>query len=377
VTQASDPDRPTASATPVLDWLLFLATHWRLLTATVIISGAAGLGLTYLMTPVYTARASLLPPQQQNAAAVALGALGSLSGLSGGALGLKTPSDQYVSLMLSTRVANNIVDAFDLQRVYDAPTRTDARKTLEDNSRIGTSRKDTLITIEVDDPSAERAAAIANRYIDELRTLSGQLALTEAQQRRAFFGRELQVTKERLSAAQSALEGSGFNAGALRAEPKSAAEAYARLKAEVRQTEVQLHAVRRNLTDDTPEVQRQIALLTALRGQLGALERAVPPDDGADYISRYREYKYQEALFEIFSRQYETARLDESREGTLIQVVDAATAPERRARPKRKLIAMLSATGALAIMLLVLSARFAWLETLRDPSVARRIGRPS
>ena len=49
------------------------------------------------------------------------------------------------------------------------------------------------------------------------------------------------------------------------------------------------------------------------------------PVSGPDYLTKYREFKYQETLFELFARQYEIARVDESREGALIQVVDPAT----------------------------------------------------
>jgi uncharacterized protein involved in exopolysaccharide biosynthesis len=247
---------------------------------------------------------------------------------------------------------------------------------LESNTHIGTTRKDSLITIEVEDTDPVRAAAIANRYVSELRALSSQLTLTEAQRRREFFERELLATKQRLATAQAALQGSGFDAGTLRAEPKSAAEGYARLKAELTQAEIQLQALRQSLTDSMPEVQRQITVVGSLRAQLGRLEEAQPAGQGADYIGRYREYKYQEALFEIFSRQYETARLDESREGALIQVVDAATPPEMRSRPKRKVIVLVSAVSALALLLMGLSIRHAWTQAMRDPAAARRIGPP-
>jgi uncharacterized protein involved in exopolysaccharide biosynthesis len=62
----------------------------------------------------------------------------------------------------------------------------------------------------------------------------------------------------------------------------------------------------------------------------------------------------------LFARQYELARVDESREGALIQVVDLATAPERRSRPRRMVTAALAAIGtgvALTLFLLMPTAR--------------------
>lgn len=367
---------PTNDApTPLWDWLLLIVRYRWLLLAGFIVGGVAGYGLSLTVGPTFTARATLLPPQQQGSIAGAMAALGNLSALAGGAVGLKSPADQHIALMQSVRVADRLVDAFDLMRVYQIPTRLDARRTLERNTRIATARKDTLITIEVDDADPARAAAMANRYVEELRSFSAQLALSEAQQRRTFFERELQATKKSLTEAQVALQASGFNAGALRAEPKAAAEAYGKLRADITQAEVQLQALRRNFTDEVPEVQRQLALVAAMRGQLARLEepRRGQEPGSADYIGRLREYKYQEAMFEIFSRQYEMARLDEAREGTLIQVIDVATPPERRAHPRRRVYAGVGALLALIVILLGITIRHAWQAGLRDPVLAPKL----
>ena len=93
--------------------------------------------------------------------------------------------------------------------------------------------------------------------------------------------------------------------------------------------------MRGSLSDDTPEVRQQQATLAALRSQLARLEQATQVTGAPDYVSKYREFKYQETLFDLFARQYELARVDESREGALIQVVDIATPPERKSKPKR------------------------------------------
>ena len=300
--------------------------------------------------------------------------LGGLSGLAGNALGVRNPADQYIALMQSTKVANRIIDAFDLLKAYELPTRTGARRMLEMSTRIGTGRKDSMIKIEVDDVDPVRAAAIANRYVEELQRLSAELALTEAQQRRIFFERELKTTKDRLTTAQQALQTSGFNAGALRAEPKAAAEAYGRLKAEIAQAEVMLGTLRQTFADGMPEIQRQNALLSALRTQLARLEVTRPAEGDADYIGRFREYKYQETLFEIFARQYETARLDESRESALIQPVDRATPPEQRERPKRVLSGLLVGASAFVMLLVALTLRHVWLIAIARPAFAAKIG---
>jgi len=333
-----------------------LTKKWRLLLGGSLVAGAVALGFSYLIAPTYTARTLFLPPQPpQGAAASALASLSALSNLAGGAGGVKTAADQYVSLMQSANVQDRLIDRFKLMAEYEAKYRFQARKTLSDNVRITLGKKDGLITLEADAHSPQLAADLANAHVTELRRLTGELTLTEAQQRRAFFEAELKRTREQLTQAQTQLQRSGFDPGALKTEPKAAAETYARVRAEATTAEVRLQTLRRTLADGAPEIQQQQALLAALRDQLARLEAATKPrSDDADYVGRYREYKYQEALFELFSRQYEAARLDESREGALIQVIDVASVPEYKSKPRRASIAV-GATLIAALVLAVLT----------------------
>jgi uncharacterized protein involved in exopolysaccharide biosynthesis len=243
--------------------------------------------------------------------------------------------------MQSRSIGNRMIDRFDLMAVYEEKYRQDALKQLSESSRFFIGKKDGLVRVEVDDTNPKRAAEMANAYLEELKQLSSGLALTEAQQRRSFFEGQLEQTRERLGKAQRQLESSGISQGALRAEPKAAAESYAKARAELTAAEIRLQALLRSMTESTPEVQSALAVVASLRQQLAKVEStAQASGQDADYINRYREFKYQEALFEVFSRQYEMARADEARDGGLFQVIDAAAIPERKSGPKRSLIAL-------------------------------------
>jgi uncharacterized protein involved in exopolysaccharide biosynthesis len=327
----------------VSEFVAIIRPHFRKIAALAVVGGAIAYGISHLIAPTFTARTVIVSPQQQqNAAAAALASLGNLAGLAGGSSAIKSPADQYISIMQSVTVGNRIIDRFKLMDLYAAKFRVDALNGLSNNVRISTGKKDNLITIDVDDQDPARAAQIANAYVEELRWVTNNLALTEAQQRRAFFQQQLRETKDALQAAQLAVQKTGFTAGALKSEPKAAAEAYARTKADIAAAEVRLGVLRKSLADSAPEVQQQITLLSGLRAQLAASERPLDTGSSQDYVSAYREFKYQEALFEIYAKQLELAKMDEAREGTLIQVLDAATPPERKSKPRRAAIAVTS-----------------------------------
>ncbi len=340
-----------------------LAGHWKLLLIGPLLVAAAAYGLTYAITPTFAAKTVFLPPQQQQSSAIsAISQLGALSGLAGASLGVKSPADQYVALLQSTTVADRLIDEFKLQQVYDVEYRFKAREALADNVRIVLGKKDGLITVEVEDESAQRAADMANRYVDELRLLTNRLALTEAQQRRVFFEKQLVQSRDDLAKAQDALQASGFSAGALRADARASAEGYARLRAEATAAEVRLQTLRRNLADAAPEVQQTMSALSALRAQLAKFEAATDLNGSPDYVSKFREFKYQETLFELMARQYELARVDESREGALIQVVDVAKPAERKAKPKRMFITAAALMASLILLAGFVLTRQAWRQ---------------
>ena len=320
--------------------------RWRRLLLAGCIGGLLGYGGSFLLTPIYVGVTTFLPPQQQQSgAAAALASLGTLANLAGGAAGVRSPAEQFVSLMQSTTVADRVIEKFKLKQVYDLKFQDATRLKLAKATQITIGKKDGIIAVAVYDASPQRAADMANQYVTELQRLTGLLALSEAQQRRVFFEAQLQQTKGKLAAAQTALQESGFTAGALNVEPRAAADAYARLRAQLTTEQIRLETMRTSLANSTPQVRQQQAAVDALAAQIAKLERSenAGKTGAPDYIGKYREFKYQETLFDLMARQYEVARVDESREGALIQIVDHAEPAEHREFPRRSRIALASA----------------------------------
>lgn len=364
----------------LLDVLVLLLENLRLIVFTALAAGLIAYGVAFLLPPTYTAQLTLLPPQpQQSGVNSALASVGALTGLVGrGALpAIKEPMDQYVALLQSNAVADRIIEKFNLFAVYKAKLRIDVRTTLAGSVRINAGKKTGLITIEVDDRDPERAAAMANNYVDALRHLTNSMEMTEAQKRRRFFEAEMTKAKANLTQAQIALESSGFSQGALNTDPSKAAAIYAQLKTAETTAEVRLGALRQRLSEATPEVQQAESELSQLRLQLQKAQRTFDSNGtrNSDYVTRYREFKHQETLLEMFTRQYELARIEESHEGTLIQVIDPATTPERRSAPKRlKIAASTTVIAGLMLSLLVL-VRHGLKAAGKSPHTAGKLSR--
>ena len=358
----------------LLDLLLVVVDNLRLLVIGPLLIGLGALGVSFTMTPIYTAKTQFLPPQQQQSSAASmLASLGALGGLAGAATGLKSPADQYIAFMKSVSVQDALIERFKLVEKYEAKLKTDARMALTGSVRIA-SGKDGLISVEVDDKDPKFAAYLANAHVEELRNLLARLAVTEAQQRRMFFEKQLQITKENLTKAEFALKSSGISRSVLKTSPASAVESVARLKAAISVQEVKLGSMRNYLTETSPDFKQALSELGSLIAQLSKAEKDEPVSNNAsDYVTRYREFKYQETMFELFAKQFELAKVDESREGAVIQVLDIAEPPERKAKPNKALIATIATLASGFALLLLVFVRSVLKNVSQDEETKYRM----
>lgn len=358
----------------LLDLLQVVVDNLRLLVLGPIMCGLVALGIGFVIPPTFTAKTQFLPPQQQQSSAASmLASLGALGGLAGAATGLKNPADQYVAFLKSVSLQDILVERFKLMDRYEAKIKTDARLALTGNVRIA-SGKEGLISIEVDDKDPKFAADLANAHVEELRNLLGRLAVTEAQQRRMFFEKQLSQTKDNLAKADLALKSSGINSSFLKSSPASAVEAVARLQAGISVQEVKLGTMRNYLTESSPDFKQALSELASIKAQLAKAEKEEPASRGAsDYAARYREFKYQETMFELFAKHFELARVDESREGAVIQVLDLAEPPERKVKPKKAMIAIIAAFASGFALLLFVFVRSALKNASQDKETKLKV----
>lgn len=340
--------------------------------------------VSMIIPPVYEANTKLLPPQQsQSGAAALLSQIGGMAGAVVGGAGLKNPSEVYVGMLKSRTIADNLIRRFDLKKAYDTESEERARKKLAENTVIA-STKDGLITIEVEDENKPRVAKLANAYVEELLKLTKVLAVTEAAQRRLFFERQLEMSKNNLANAEVALKRALDSHGVVSVDSESRAlvETTGRLRAQISAKEIELNSMSAFVTTNNPAYRRAQEELNSLRAELARLENGRPAtgneplttdkQSGLDNIKILRDVKYYQMLYELLAKQYEAARLDEAKDSSVIQVLDPAVEPERRSKPKRSI--MVVVTGVCAFMIAALLALFSEFKAaiMREPASAAK-----
>ena len=352
----------TETETSVLDVLALLASQRRFILRAVVGAALLSTAVAFLLPIRYEANIVMLPPQQNTSLGSAIGQLGSagslgslapLASLASNSLGIKNPADMYVSLLTSRTVEDALIQRFNLMGEYREKRLSDARKVLENRTTATAGTKDGLIRISVEDHDPRRAAELANGYVEEFRKLSASLAITEAARRRLFFEQQLQQAKDELGTAEEALRATQQSTGVLQidSQARSLIESAAILRGQVVAKQVQIQSMRSFAAEENPRLVLAKQELAALQTQLDKLagshqdagsdimlSKGRVTGSGIEYLRRYRDLKYHETVFELLAKQFEIAKLDEAREGSIVQVVDTAIAPDKRSSPHRLLI---------------------------------------
>jgi tyrosine-protein kinase Etk/Wzc len=334
--------------------LAIVVAQYRLIILTTTLCAAlGGLLLALILPNHYTAVTSILPPQQgsSSSGSAIMSQLSSLSSLAGVSSGgpLKNPNDMQVALMRSRTVEDAVIDRFKLGQLYKTKRPSETRKKVEKLVDIDSGTKDGIIRISVTDTDSNRAADIANGYVEEFQRFSARLAVTEASQRRLFFENQLAQAKEALADAEEDLKKTEQETGVIQvdAQMRTAIESVAQLRAQIAAKQVQIRGLRSFGTEQNPEVaqaEQQLSQLEAEQNKLGVssdgtsdgllIQKSAMQEAGLKYVRKLREVRYRQTIFDLLARQYEAAKVDEARQGATVQVVDKAIPPDQKSSPK-------------------------------------------
>lgn len=333
---------------------------------------AAGIGavlsasLAFLLPNRYQSAVALMPPDQNSGTAAMLGALttktgGSLGALAGSMLNLSSSAEVVVGILHSRSVEDEIIDKFDLRKVYWRKRYVDTRRILEKRSDISEDRKSGIITITITDNDRLRASQIAQSYVDALNRRVAVLTTTAAHRERVFLEARLGDVKQELDS--SSMQLSQFSSKNrtmdLQTQGHAMLEAGANLQGQLIAAEADLRSLQQLYTPDNPRVRSATARVNDLRAHLNGLIGAEPnsgrsgspPDSeelspsitelpllGNTYTDMYRRTRILEATYEALSQEYEVAKVEEAKEIPSIKVLDAPVIPEKSpGRPERSL----------------------------------------
>jgi capsule polysaccharide export protein KpsE/RkpR len=352
--------------------------------------------IAFLIPKQYEATTRLMPPDSQSSGlAMAAAAMAGGSGGGGGGLGaiasdvlgLKSSSDSFVGILTSRTVQDDLIGRFDLKKLYHASNMEDARKALSAKTGISVDRKSQIISITVTDHKPERAAAMAQAYVDELNRLVAELSTSAARRERLFLEDRLSgVNKDLQDAERDFSQFASRNTAIdIKEQGKAMVEAAANLQGQLIAAESQYQALREIYTENNPRARSVKARIDELQRQLdkigGKGENADSSSNdsmypsirklpllGVTWADLYRRAKIQEVVLETLTKEYEMAKVQEAKEIPTVKVLDVATIPDKKSFPPHLLIIFVGTMIAtIAVIVWILSSAI-WNSTdPRDP----------
>lgn len=343
----------------ILDYLEAIVRQWKMIFGVLILSATLSVIISLSLPNVYTSTALILPPQQDSGLMTTLlGNGGGIGGMAADLLGKGSPVDMYIGILNSENMRDMIIDRFKLMKVYDEKYRIDTYKALNKNVEISAGKKDGIIHISVNDEDPNRAAAMANAYVEELGSLLVKISSNSAEQNRSYLEKRLDKSKSDLEKAENELKmfQSKYKVFDIAEQSKGTIKTVAEFEGQLAAEEIKMAGIKSAFTDSSQEVKNQQIVINKIRSQIAKFEGNRPngsipsvgsvPDLAQQHLRLMREFKIQETLFEILTKQHELSKLNEAKDTTGIQVVQIARVPDKKSKPRRGLIVAMSTVVA-------------------------------
>jgi uncharacterized protein involved in exopolysaccharide biosynthesis len=406
-----------------LAWLLWgsrrLLWHFTLcglLLATII---------AFLLPKQYVSTVRLMPPERDAGGSLAMLAAMGGAGTSGGAggggglgqvasdlLGTKSEGALYTVVLESRTIADDIIERFDLRKVYGVRYWEDARKILASHTEIAEDRKSGVIVVKVTDRDPRRAAQIAQAYVEELNHLIATVSTSAARRERIFIEQRLKSARQDLDVAAKAFSefASQNTAINIPEQGKAMVEAAAILQGQMIAAQSEAQGLSQIYTDSNvrlrsararvAEIQRQLVKIAGDNASFGSpgsapaansasASKTLDSNDiypsirelpllGVRWADLYLQNKIQEKVYELLTSQYELSKIEEAKQIPSVQAYDPADIPEKKSWPPRLLIMVTGAIISFCIGLAWIVGRKTWRDvSSQDPrkELAYHVGR--
>lgn len=349
----------------------------RFIFLTSVLVATASVVISLMLPNWYRASSRLLLPQGSGGG-LASAMLGNISSAAASLLGGGGGDYvRYIAILRSNRVLEAAVDTFDLVVAYELEEeefpRESAVSALADNVDVAIDDEYEFLAVSVLDQNPNRAAAITNFLVRALERVEAELSTRTAGQYREYVENRYDESHRTRNIVLDSLESFQNRYGVISLEAQT--EAYfsqmAELNGLVVQAEIQHVTLRSQFGENNPQVQSAKRVLDAaedvFRKSLEGNMRVFPVSEAEtpamirSYMSLVMEQTIQEKILEFVAPMLEQARFQEQKQIEALQVVDPATAPIKKYKPRRAII-VIAATLSSFILAVVFALTMNWWQ---------------
>ena len=308
---------------------------------------------------IYRAECRVIPPGAGTGGGL-LSQFGAIAGLVGGVSGKATSGGMAIGILKGDTVVDAIIDKFNLMEEMKQEIRLTARTAVLNNLETKEDTASGIVSIAWLDEDPQRAADIANAFVDQLQAKLHDIAFNQAQETRMFFEDQLVQAQQELSEAETALMKYQQSSGVLALESQTASmlASIASLRNQIAAKNVEISSLSSYTRKDNPRLRLAQSQLEAMTKELKRLEEEQKrsdrqirqnrttsgdllaslgsvPELSVEYQRYVRALRIATAKYESMLRQYENARLSEASDLSTLQIVDRATPPDWKYKPQR------------------------------------------
>ena len=271
----------------------------------------------------------------------------------------------YIVILQSRTVLDSIINLFELNKEYAIPKSEmiDLRKAVQANIEVD-YEKEGNYTITVWDMDKNRAADIANTYVNIANGLAMDIFREDTRLSKEYFEDRLRIVDSSLSAIGNKM--SKFSSSTLMFSPEDQAKAMstslAEIKAEQAKYDIFYEYYRKNFGETDPlastfkklsnEMDSKIKEIQTKPGFIGNFSLAEATGTGVDYMRYYTDFETMTKVKAFLLPMIEKIKSDEIKSVQNLIVVDQAIPADKKDKPKRSLIIAGGAVGSLVIAIL-------------------------
>jgi uncharacterized protein involved in exopolysaccharide biosynthesis len=269
----------------------------------------------------YVGRAQIVP---QDGSSIGLSSLvnslgsqyQSFAALLGGG---KQPIDLYLAAARSDEVTGAVIDRLHLADRYGGPraARLALGRRVDVHSLTGG-----ILEVTARDHDPDRALALTRAYVTAITARLNTLSADRVTRKRAVVTRRFADAGARVSAAEAALDvfRRGHNLAAPEAQLGAELSLRAQLQAQLQARQVELGMLEHFQSGENPQIQATQAQISGLRAQIAS---SATPATGATgpnvaglsdvtnrYLDLYRDYRFAQALYEVYARASEEVEVE-------------------------------------------------------------------
>jgi uncharacterized protein involved in exopolysaccharide biosynthesis len=328
--------------------------------------------LTYaLLSPKwYRATASVLPAEKTDflSAFSGLSALAKTFSPSKGlaALAGNTEFDKYIAILKSATLTSDVITKYKLRESYELEDVEYEKvvKSYYSNLEIEVQDEGNL-TISFLDKNPQKAAKIVNYMVGRLNEISTALSVSNAKANREFIEKRYLQNVEDIHELEKNMQlfQEKYGVIAVPEQIESTIKSMSEIFSEQAQKEIAFNVFKRTYGEDSPitknaeveiqEIDKKIKSLISSGNSIDGSNLLIPfkkaPSLGNKYLKIYRDLEIQYKILEFVQPLYEQAKVEEVRNSPSVLVLDKATSPELKAKPKGSIYALVALVASLIV----------------------------